>query len=169
MVAAKTSRGAAFSRGASKQDYSTPGDFIVAVKAKFEIVLFNTDLAASSENAKSFHYFTEIQNSLEEDWTKLRGNLWLNPPFGDIAPWAQKCARESDDGRTRCIYLLVPASVGSNWYAQHVHERACVYFLNGRLRFDGHKDDYPKDLLLAVYGRVRGHHIWSWKKGKRPS
>lgn len=154
--------GASFARGLSFQEYTTPSEFIDAVKARFNVKLFAFDLAASKENSKAgSHFYSESDDSLVKDWTKLKGELWLNPPFGTIAPWAQKCS-ESRKGLDRRIFLLVPAAVGSNWYSNYVHKKALVVFLNGRISFDG-KNGYPKDCMLCVYGVPPGIIVWRWK------
>jgi phage N-6-adenine-methyltransferase len=144
--------------GRSKQDYSTPQPFIDAVIARFGKLAW--DLAASSENRKAQFYYDERANSLSKDWSELHGNMWINPPFGDIAPWAKKCAETTLLFGDR-IFLLVPASVGSRWFAQHVHGKALVLALGPRLSFDG-KNAFPKDLILAVYGRPPGFDVWRW-------
>lgn len=146
--------------GRSKQDYATPWEFIRAVEARFGPIDF--DLAAHEGNTKCITYFTEADDSLKQDWTILRGNLWLNPPFGDIAPWARKCAESAHEFAlgTR-IFLLVPASIGSRWFAEHVHHRALVLGLSPRLSFDG-KNPFPKDLMMAIYGVAPGFDVWRW-------
>lgn len=154
--------GAAHHRGESKQDYATPPEFIAAVKRRFGIRDFDHDLAASLENAKALRFFSEAVDSLAQDWSALRGDLWLNPPFANIAPWARKCA-ESGCSIDRRIFFLVPAAVGSNWHAQHVDGHALVLLLNGRISFDG-KGPYPKDCCLAIYGAAPGYEVWRWKE-----
>ena len=146
--------------GRSKQDYATPPEFISAVVKRFGPLAW--DLAADSKNHKAPNYFTVEQDSLAQDWSKLQGTLWLNPPFGYIAPWAKKCADtclEMPVGNR--ILMLVPASVGSNWFLEHVYPRALVIALNPRMSFDG-KAPFPKDLILAVYGRHPGFDVWRW-------
>jgi phage N-6-adenine-methyltransferase len=155
------STGASFARGESKQDYATPPEFIAAVKRRFGIAEFAHDLAASAENAKATAYFDFATDSLSQNWRRLVGHLWLNPPFAAIASWAAKCAESSGPGRT--IYLLVPAAVGSNWHAQYVDGKAMVYLLNGRICFDGN-GPYPKDCMLCVYGLAPGYEVWTWKR-----
>lgn len=151
--------GASFARGQSKQDYETPAEFITAVVNRFGPLAW--DLGATRENAKAPAFISPEQNSLAEDVTwNYAGNLWLNPPFDNIAPWAAKCAA-AWVYRNR-ILLLIPASVGSVWYAAHVHDKAAVKFLSPRLCFDG-KHPYPKDCLLAVYGDEPGYECWRWK------
>ena len=157
--------------GKSEQTVETPSDFITAVEARFGKIDF--DLAAVYSNAKASRFFGPTADSLKQDWTKLKGNLWLNPPFGDIAPGAQKCA-ESTAGlsalktASRCILLLVPASVGSNWWAEHVDQKALVLFTSPRLKFVNHKTSYPKDLALVVYSAMRpGYECWRWNSPRR--
>lgn len=172
--------GARVSSGSdSKQDYATPADFMAAVVARFRAIAF--DLAADEANTKAAFYYCAPDtvfvpfpwrafpkcvgvDALAHDWNETAaefgGPLFLNPPFADIAPWARKCAasREAE------ILFLVPASVGSNWFRDHVFGRADVYFLNGRLCFDG-KGLYPKDCILAHFRRdaSRSIFIWSWR------
>ncbi len=155
--------GAAMARGASKQDYGTPRDFLAAVAARFGARAW--DLAATPENAKAPAYLTEKDDSLTCDWSRFRGNLWLNPPFANIAPWAAKCASTDLGGYARRILFLVPASVGANWFAAHVHRKALVLALQGRLTFEGCDQPYPKDCVLCVYGMgVTGFDVWDWRK-----
>jgi phage N-6-adenine-methyltransferase len=149
--------------GRSRQDYGTPISFIHAVENRFGGPI-TWDLAAHADNAKCANYYDQRQDSLAQDWTQLRGNLWLNPPFADIEPWARKCKESRVEGRR--IFLLTPASVGSLWFAEHVHGHALVLGLCPRLRFEGAKDDYPRDLILSVYSahmRI-GFEVWKWKE-----
>lgn len=145
----------------SRQDYGTPPSFLAAVERRFGPMSW--DLAASKENSAAPYCFTEGFDSLAQDWAGLTGNLWLNPPFADIAPWSAKCDASAGPGRR--ILLLTPASVGSNWFAKHVHGKALVLALNPRLTFVGESAPYPKDLMLSVwdgYG-TSGFGVWRWK------
>lgn len=145
----------------SKQDYGTPTDFLAAVVARFGPLSW--DLAASPSNAVCYHHFSEADDSLSRSW-ELQGNLWLNPPFARIEPWARKC-REST-GPARRILLLVPASVGSEWFARDVHGHALVLALRPRLTFVGCDACYPKDLMLSVYSTALSDRpafdTWRW-------
>ena len=66
--------------------------------------------------------------------------------------------------RDSLLLLLVPASVGSNWYAENIHGRALVLALSPRVRFVGHSGPFPKDLILAAYGKATGFDCWRWRK-----
>jgi len=152
------STGAGYHRGGSRQDYATPDDFMAAVRLRFGPLAF--DLAADATNFKAEKYFTIEQDSLRQEWSTIPGTLWLNPPFAHIEPWAKKCACESVMGAR--ILFLVPASVGSVWFARWVHRRAFVLALSPRLTFDG-ENPYPKDTILAGYGFGTGFDVWDWK------
>jgi phage N-6-adenine-methyltransferase len=156
--------------GKSIQTYSTPMNLIDAIKAKFGIKEFAWDLAADGGNTKAARYFTEDQDSLAQDWLRIKGDCWLNPPFARIAPWAAKCAGSIKSLTPRRVFFLIPAAPGSNWWRDFVHQKARVVFLNGRPSFDG-KAGFPKDLALIVYGEKPGYEVFSWqtKKQRKPA
>lgn len=151
-------------RHKSNQAYATPPNFIRACEAKFQRRVA-WDLAAGEANAKADKWYDEEMNSLAQPWHRISapgGMLWLNPPFDDIAPWAEKCAAESLLPGCAPILLLTPASIGTNWFREHVFRHAAVLALNGRIQFVGADDPYPKDLMLSVYGfGANGFDIWT--------
>jgi DNA (cytosine-5)-methyltransferase 1 len=153
-------------RHKSKQDYGTPWELIWACEGRFGPIMW--DLAASPENTKGPAFYDEEFDSLKQRWHEHRGVLWLNPPFANIEPWAEKCAFESrsDLGHERArILFLTPASVGANWFRDHVHGKAFVVGLNGRITFEGTSDPYPKDCILSAFGfGPPGFDVWDWRK-----
>jgi len=147
--------------GRSEQTVQTPPDFMAAVVELFGPMTF--DLAATADNKQANKFFSREDDALAQDWTRLGGNLWLNPPYSDIGPWAAKCALSAPHGQyERRIFLLVPASVGATWFAQHVHGEALVLAFSPRLKFVGHSSSYPKDCILAVFGERPGFEAWRW-------
>ena len=166
--------------GKSFQGYETPKVFLDAVKARWRLKGFDWDLAATRKANKALrsdNYFGPdhgvgvYRDALARGWA-LRGNLWLNPPFAKIEPWAKKCHEWAPppgvEPLVRKIFFLVPAAVGSNWWANWVHQKARVIFLNGRIPFmpDKPKWGYPKDCALCVYSETPGYEIWPWRQKK---
>jgi phage N-6-adenine-methyltransferase len=147
-------------RHRSKQDYGTPRDFLAAVERLFGPIAF--DLAARADNAVVPAFYSPEQDSLKQNW-RVGGVAWLNPPFGNIAPWVAKAFAA---GRMlgQQTLVLVPASVGANWWRDSVHNKARVHCLNGRITFVGCADAYPKDCVLLEYGPdvEPGYGIWTW-------
>lgn len=157
--------------GRSKQDYGTPPELLRAIERAFHIVHWAWDLAADATNSitQDHRFFgpgsTHGEDSFAEVWHTLGGDLWLNNPFADIDPWVAKCQAIrhllKPAGR---IFQLVPAAVGANWFQHRVDGKAHVVFLSPRVTFLNQTAPYPKDLILAVWGEIRGgYSTWRWK------
>lgn len=162
--------------GTSFQAYGTPRPFLDAVDRRFGPIVW--DLAANAGNSVCGDRFFGPgsrwgEDSLERAWDWLPGVrtgedlIWLNPPFSRIGPWARKCEDEATYGAR--ILMLVPAAVGSNWFAKYVERSALVLPIRPRLAFVGQTDPYPKDLMLCAWNqhRVRvelevGFETWRW-------
>jgi hypothetical protein len=167
--------------GESETIVRTPPDFLAAARKLLGITEFAVDLACREDNMVASFGVTHEMDSFTADWHHLVAEdewAWLNPPYDDIAPWAEKCVEESLCGAH--IAFLVPASVGSNWWRDFVHDKADVRFLNGRIQFldkfgkpIGTIDKktkkfkatpYPKDLALILYGNEPGYEPWTWRE-----
>jgi len=153
--------GARFARHRNDGVYRTPDDFRDAVGDRFGWPAI--DLACDTANQFGPEGVTPADDSLSLDWALLatvQAYGWLNPPYGDIGAWARKSAESGAR-----VLMLVPASIGANWFRDYVWGRARVYALNGRMSFDG-VNPYPKDLILCDYGDEPGLEIWTWKKNR---
>lgn len=163
--------------GRSKQNYGTPLNLLSAIKQRLRIADFTWDLAADASNSvcSNGRYFglDKDQDSLTIEWasncTPYTDNmnhgewLWLNPPFADIRPWAEKAYAESCMGAH--IIMLVPASVGAGWWRDWVEGKSYQWFMNGRPQFIGGEGLYPKDCALVLYTPegYKGNEVWTWK------
>lgn len=172
------SSGPTINRGASSGDIWTPKIFIDAIEKRFGEL--DWDLACGPNSCKAGHGLCERdEDSLQIAWHQLpsfhedgRRIMYLNPPYSNITPWAKKCAAESQLGAE--ILLLVPASVGANWFERYVWPCADVYSV-GRMVFDNcyNKEgrlvttNYPKDLLLNHYSPSTGKRLLFWKDWRK--
>lgn len=148
--------------GRSKQDYGTPKDFLATLKRFLSTQDFVVDLAADISNTVASVFITKEEDSLKQDWEAYSsGWAYLNPPFSHISPWVRK-ASEITKAR---IAMLVPASVGSNWWRDWVDKKAYVLFLNGRLTFVGETASYPKDCAILLYTplKIIRYEVWNWR------
>lgn len=172
-IATPARTGASLNRHGSNPDRATPRVFLDAVEARFGPIAW--DLAATADNAvcgggRYFgpdHKDASKHDAFEHDWSKLRGNSFLNPQFSHIAKWAKKCAEHRfTHGR---ILLLVPDSRDSNWYIEHVAGKCIEIPLSGRIVFNGEKAGFPKCLCLYVYtaGLSGVMPAWRWDTSKR--
>lgn len=154
--------------GRSQQVVCTPKEFLVAVRNRLQIDNFAWDLAASHENKICDSCWTEEDDALVQNWNIVSGWSYCNPPFSDLEPWVAKASLESLKGAQ--IVMLLPASVGSRWFREFVHDKAHVIFLSPRLTFEGHTNCYPKDLILTLWAKfiTGGYSCWNWKDCLRP-
>lgn len=154
---------------AGQQDYRTPPDFLSRTARKFGVQL-TFDLACTSQDfiASSLDGFRHDQghDALASAWPRMPDGeaAWCNPPFSRSSAFA-RVASESPHCRT---LMLIPASVGSNWFAEHVAGRALVVFLRPRLTFlmpDGTPcpAGINRDCMLLAWGWQPGMVCEDWR------
>jgi phage N-6-adenine-methyltransferase len=153
----------------SKQDYQTPASFIEAVERRYGKLTF--DLAATAENTQAPVFLSKEEDSLTRDWNAIAssypGVFWLNPEFAGVEPWFEKASQALERGLDGSLLAVLSlASVGSAWFARHVHLRARVVALRGRLTFVGEPQPFNRDLMLSVYGLRPGFEVWDWRTPK---
>lgn len=146
---------ALIAQGADTVEAHNAVEDIVVTKTVIKLALQNHDRDAVALDA------------LVQDWEKhLAGGLgWLNCEFGDCGIWARKCMNEGQRGAETT--LLTPAQIGSDWCRDNVCGHADIYFLNGRLCFDG-VNPFPKDCMVSHYGpRSTGSmYLWDWRRDR---
>lgn len=135
----------------NKEDWETPVYFFNSLNEKYH---FKWDLAASDNNAKCNNYFTRDDNSLEQNWGGLDGNLFINPPYGrELKLWVKKAAEThlKDD---QYLVMLIPSRTDTSYWHDYIFNHAEIEFLRGRLKFevDGvSKDPAPFPSALIIY------------------
>ncbi len=133
-----------------KMDWETPQDFFDKLNKKFK---FDLDACASDENHKLDNYFTELDNSLEQEWG---GNVFINPPYGrSMHNFVEKAYQEHLRDVDRFIVMLIPARTDTTYWHNFIQDKATIKFLRGRLKFevDGVATDAaPFPSALVVYG-----------------
>jgi site-specific DNA-methyltransferase (adenine-specific) len=86
-------------------------------------------------------------DGLAAEW---HGSVYVNPPFGDLAAWAAKCAAEARGGAE--VILLLPARTDTAYWHDHVATASLVCFWRGRLRFVGAPASCPFPVAFAYWG-----------------
>ena len=70
-----------------------------------------------------------------------RVRYWLNPPYGNLLGWIQRCAVEAEKGAT--IVALLPNNTDTKWFAEAMRSASRVSFLEGRISFIDPESDKP--------------------------
>jgi len=153
-------------KGESETVVRTQPELLAAVEARWGSLTW--DLAALPENAVADKYITPWEDSLapHTEWP-LDELPWLNPPYDDITPWVRKC-----DGYHRAYgprfeaLLLIPAAIGSRWYADHCFNKCETIPLMGRPQFLGYGNGAATDHMILHYGgsdnQLTMLEPWDW-------
>lgn len=102
-------------------------------------------------------YWDGSFDGLEIDWPTEQV-CFVNPPYSQITAWTEKCAEEWERGCS--IVLLIPARTDTRYFHSHVHGKADVRFIKGRVKFvhpEGEKSaSAPFPSIICVYEGGRG-------------
>lgn len=112
---------------------------------------FDVDVATEKNNPLNLKkFYTKEDNSLNKEWI---GNVWLNPPYSDIATWIKKAAAEFERDNKRKIVLLIPARTDTKYFHKFIVGKAEVRFVEGRLKFSK-RGSAPFPSMIVIYGNT---------------
>ena len=129
----------------SSDERPTPQYLVNWINEKFGP--FDLDVCADRANAKCNDHFTREQDGLAQDW---HGNVWMNPPYSRIEPWARKAYEYAKSGKGIVVGLL-PVWTDTGWFDDYV-SHAQIILLRGRVRFEkGNKGFAPFPNMIVVW------------------
>lgn len=143
LEAKKVIRYGIFGKGDPERE--TPRHIFDHYERQFHLTL---DVAATAKNAKCKQFYTKRQDGLKQPW---HGNVWLNPPYDNIGPWAAKAWEYSSTGEGIVVALL-PIWPGTAWYQKHAihgHMRQ----LTSRISFVGSTANAPFDCMIVIWSQ----------------
>lgn len=126
-------------------EWSTPQAFYDLLNAEFN---FTLDPCATAENAKCTAYLTKKMDGLLCGWN-ANNTVFVNPPYGNIKAWVQKCYEEAQKGAT--VVLLIPSRTDTRYWHKWIMRAAEVRFVKGRFKFGGSKNSAPFPSAVAVF------------------
>ena len=117
-----------------RQNWRTPPSVFKSIESTLGIS-FHTDAASSAENHLCDRYCTDRGNGIEAGlWI---GDVWINPPFGDIMPWVKVAIEYKKNGiglSPPSVVLIGPANVSSPWF-QFAIDNASLFLPSRRIQF----------------------------------
>lgn len=129
------------------QEWGTPQKLFDELDKHYH---FTLDPCATAENAKCKKYFTKEQDGLLQVWGGCEV-VFCNPPYGrGIEKWVKKCFDHWKNGGT--AVMLIPARTDTRWFHDYIYNRATVYFLKGRIIFEGAVHNAPFPSMIVVFG-----------------
>jgi phage N-6-adenine-methyltransferase len=133
------------------KEWETPETVFQPLKKEFNIVL---DVCATAENTKCKAFYDKKYDGIKADWSivsnDLKGNCWMNPPYGrGIEKWVRKAHEESIKGVT--TVALLPARTDTHWFQTYIHEKHEVRFLKGRVKFVDAPSTAPFPSMVVIF------------------
>ena len=126
------------------QQWETPPTLFAQLDAEFG---FTLDVCALPENAKCARFYSPRVDGLKQFW---QGVCWMNPPYGrDIGKWISKAAEAARFGAT--VVCLIPARTDTAYWHDHIHGRAEVRFLRGRVMFVDGQNPAPFPSVIVIF------------------
>ncbi|WDW17303.1 phage N-6-adenine-methyltransferase [Enterococcus faecium] len=117
------------------QDWETPQELFDNLNNEFD---FELDAFASDKNAKCKHFFTERDDSFQQDWTKYK-SIFINPPYtSKVQDEVLKKINDTISSNWMgVIVLLIPARTDTKRWHDYIFNKADdIRFIKGRLRFE---------------------------------
>lgn len=116
-----------------QDNWSTPPYVVRWLQHWLAIDSFDLDVCADALNAKAPDWFDEDTDGLKQKW---EGYCFCNPPYSQIAAWAQKAfASANEGGGDTTVAMLIPARTDTRYWHDYIAKADEILFIKGRLAF----------------------------------
>jgi len=99
----------------TNQDHCTPEFLWKAIIGFAPIVLDPCSNMWSTVPAKQTYNIDYEEDGLELPWPAV-GLIYLNPPFGNLRPWIDRCNRHSKEHPQSDMLMVCPFSPPTKWF-----------------------------------------------------
>lgn len=146
-----------------QDSWSTPPYVVRWLQEYMRIGWFDLDVCADVSNAKAPKFFDEAADGLKQKW---EGVCFCNPPYSQIATWAQKAFASANEGAT--VAMLIPARTDTRYWHEYVARANKILFIKGRLAF-GDPSKGNENAQGAPFPSAIVIFSSPWSEGKRPA
>lgn len=147
-----------------KNDYHTPDEIVIAVEELFDgridLDPASSDLAnvgdAVHRGIRANFYYTQFNSGLKNPWTQRHGSkgarVFLNPPFGEWAAWANKILEEIQRENVKEIVVFINNhSTTAEQVGDLMESATAMLTSRGRLQCWGTLASSPPDGFKLLY------------------
>jgi phage N-6-adenine-methyltransferase len=150
---------------ALKREWRTPDWVYIPLNRVFQ---FTLDAAATEANTKCKRWIDEQIDALGHpdpwgsNWRTHEGafatvhrppeRIWLNPPHSrrdNVRDWIARVRKETLD-HGHLVVALLPASTGTIWYHEYIHNIATLFLIRGRVQYG------PPEGYVPIDGKLSG-------------
>lgn len=133
-----------------KQTWETPDELFTILD---EILHFEIDVASTHENAKCQAHYTENETGLNQPWCST---TWINPPYENITPWAQKALNEMLKNNNTTV-MLVPSNRSDQQWWIDLMPWTQILWIRGRVTFKGALNSPPFACCVLIISNKKYH------------
>jgi len=124
---------------------------------------FAMDPCTSADNPlKTPIFYTKETDGLAQTWGLAEAGsdtptrVYMNPPYGrKVGEWIYKAWLSSRYGRAIVVCLL-PARTDTRWFHSYCMVADSIYFIKGRLTFEGADNTAPFPSMVVVFKQKPG-------------
>lgn len=101
-------------------------------------LLPEVDLDPCSNKRSTVRAATHYTLERKEDGLRLPwyGDVFVNPPYSDILPWAMKAHHELRERNVQALGFLVNVDCSTKWWHQLTEDLDLVFMFHKRIRFE---------------------------------
>lgn len=145
----------------TNQDHCTPVYLIEAIKAAWGGI----DLDPCSNPWSQVGALLEYSKHRGEDGLKsawpLEGLIYLNPPFGELVPWVERCNDHFEDAPDVHQIMVCPFSPERGWWKTAWNANKAAACWPRRIAWEGSGSSPPFATTLFYWGPDK-HRFWRW-------
>jgi site-specific DNA-methyltransferase (adenine-specific) len=128
-------------------EWTTPQAIFEALDKEFH---FDSDAAATPENAKCKNFFTK--DDLMPDWSKFK-SIFLNPPYSQNPEFMKK-AYETGTYGSSTVVVLSPCRTDTRWWHNYAMQASEIWFIKGRVKYGGGKQSPPFPSCIIIFKNI---------------
>lgn len=93
--------------------------------------------------------YTKSDDGLAQDWF---GDVWVNPPYSDMATWTEKAAAEVKRGSAETVVYLCKGDSSTKWWQAGAEQSTLICAIDHRLQFGDGDNSAPFASHIMVFG-----------------
>jgi hypothetical protein len=106
----------------------------------------------SNFNIKAKKHYTIEDNGLSQPW---QGNVFVNPPFSEVAQWAEKAIAEYQDDKIPDLIFLTKFDARVAWFKPLMNNADVFCVVEGYVSFEGNDGDSATFTTVLWYFGTR--------------
>jgi phage N-6-adenine-methyltransferase len=95
--------------------------------------------------------YTEADDGLAQEWF---GDVWVNPPYSEMADWTEKAAAEVKRGNADSVVYLCKGDSSTGWWQSGAEQTAAICAIDHRLKFGDGENSAPFASHIFVFGDI---------------